>query len=300
MELRHLKSLVAVAECESFTRAAQSLQLTQAGVSKHIAALEENVGTPLLERSGRSVRLTQAGSRLYAYARQILDLVELARRELGVSDRMVEGPLRIAASTVPAQSLVPELLAQFHELYPQVRESVTVSDSSAAMQAVEEGQADVGLVGELPYSASVQARAIADDELLLVVSPEHPLAKSRKVTPQRLRSEPIVVREPGSGSRRCVERALDSVGLCAGDMTIAMEMNSNEAIRGAVERGVGAAFLSRVVVAQALAEKKLALVDVKGLHVRRHLFLISSARRPLPPAGRAFLEFAERWRPRQR
>jgi DNA-binding transcriptional LysR family regulator len=296
MELRYLTSFAAVVECEGFTRAAESLELTQAGVSKHVAALEQEVGTPLFDRGGRTVRLTEAGTRLYGYARKILDLIEEARQAMGLVETAVAGPLRIAASTVPASSLLPDLLADFHELFPQVRESVAVSDSSAATRAVEEGQADVGLVGELPVSSQVQAQAIADDELVLVVSPAHPLAGSRRIAPARLRGEPLVVREPGSGSRRCVERALDSVGLSSSELTIAMEMNSNEAIRGAVERGVGAAFLSRSVVSREVTEHKLALVGVQGLHVKRHLFLISDTRRPLPPAGRAFLEFAARWR----
>lgn len=295
MELRYLLSFVTVVECSGFTRAADRLRLTQAGVSKHIAALEAEIGAPLLERSGRRVRLTATGSRLYPRARKILELLDEARRDVGLPATVVEGPLRIAASTVPAQSLVPQLVAEFHELHPQVRELVTVSDSAMAIRAVEQGNSDVGIVGELPGSSQLQSRPIADDELLLVVSPRHPLGKSRRITPQRLKSESLIVREGGSGSRQCVERALDAVGLSLAEMTVAMEMNSNEAIRGAVERGAGAAFLSRVIVAEAVAERRLLPINVSGLRVRRHLFLVTNASRVLPAAGRAFVEFADQW-----
>lgn len=300
MEFRHLRSFVTVVECEGFTRAAERLAITQAGVSKHVAALEEEIGQPLLERSGRQWRPTAVGARLYSHARRVLDLIEEARRDLGMKRTIIEGPLRIAASTVPARSIVPELVAQFHELHPAVREVVIVSDSSIAIRAVCSGEADVGIVGELPDSSQLLSKPIAEDELVLVVSPQHPLAKSRKIGLAQLKRQAIIVREAGSGSRRCVERALDAGGCSASDMTVAMEMNSNEAILGAVERGVGAAFLSREVIAEALAEKRLVPVTVQGVKIRRHLFLISDAQRVLPAAGRSFLEFAGRWSRRPR
>ncbi|MEX2120936.1 MAG: selenium metabolism-associated LysR family transcriptional regulator [Pirellulales bacterium] len=292
MDLRQLQTFATAIECESFTSAARALNISQAGVSKHIAALEEELDVPLFLRSGRLSPPTDAGRRLYEFARKILDLVDQARQDLGQPAAHVKGTLRIAASTVPAQCLLPRLLSGFRARYPEVRESVTVSDSAQAIEAVKSASADVGIVGELPHSASLNAWAIADDELVLVVAPTHPLAAKGTLSVRQLQKEPIIVRELGSGSRNCVERALDGAGLAAADLKVAMEMNSNETIRAAVEQGVAAAFLSRATIERELAEGRLVPVRVAGVRPRRHLYVISDPLRVPHAASRAFLMFA--------
>ncbi len=293
MDLRHLETFAAAAEHGSFTRAAQSLSITQAAVSKHVAALEEQLQVTLFERSGRSMALTEAGQRLYDHARRIFDLMDEAALDLGQAAASVHGTLRIAASSVPAQSLVPKLLAEFHELYPDVHESVVVSDSAEATAAVENAAAEVGIVGEMPNSPRIRARPIADDELVLVVSPHHPLAVRRKVTLAELRQAPLIVREAGSGSQHCVERALDAAGLAPGQLQVAMQMNSIDAIRAAVASGAGAAFLSRDTVQRDVDDGRLVPVPVQGVRARRQLYLITNIKRIPTPAGRAFATFVE-------
>lgn len=293
MELRHLRTFAAAAERESFTRAAESLELTQAAVSQQVAALEKELDAKLFERQGRGVQLTEQGRRLYGYARQILDLVAEASRPVGEAEQDLSGNLRIATSTVPSEWLLPELLAEFRALWPHVRESLAVSDSSVATAAVEAGEADVGFVGELPRSSKLVAMAVAEDELVLVVAADHPLAGKGTTTLKQLRREALIVREPGSGSRRCVERALEEHGLSPAQLTIAMEVNSNDAIRAAVERGVGVAFLSQRANRHTIG---LAPVKIRGFRPRRQLYVISDPRHiPLTPA-RQFLEFVEQWR----
>jgi DNA-binding transcriptional LysR family regulator len=293
MDLRHLQTFAAAAEHGSFTRAAQSLSVTQAAVSKHIAALEEQLQVTLFERSGRSMSLTEAGQRLYDYARRIFDLMDEAARELGQAAASVHGTLRIAASSVPAQSLVPMLLTEFHELYPDVHESVVFSDSAAATAAVENAAAELGIVGEMPNSPRIRARPIAEDELVLVVSPHHPLAVRKKVTLAELRQEPLIVRESGSGSQHCVERALVAAGLAPDELHVAMEMNSIDAIRAAVASGAGAAFLSRSTIQRDVDDGRLVSLPVQGVRARRQLYLITDPKRIPTPAGRAFATFVE-------
>lgn len=292
MELRQLRTFAAAAERESFTRAAESLKLTQAAVSQQVAALEKELGTELFERRGRGVCLTAAGRRLYEYARQILDLVAEASRKVGGAEQHVSGHLRIATSSVPAERLVPELLAAFRVRYPEVRESLTVSDSSVAAAAVLAGEADVGFVGELPDSSTLEAKAVAEDELVLVVAADHPLAGKRTTTLKRLRREALIVREPGSGSRRCLERTLQEHGLPLGELEIALEVNNNDAIRAAVERGVGVAFLSQRDKRHAIG---LATVKVRGFRVRRQLYVIHDPLRILAAPARQFLAVVEEW-----
>ncbi|MBI2477243.1 MAG: LysR family transcriptional regulator [Planctomycetia bacterium] len=296
MEMRHLQTFAVAAESQSFTRAAEALGLTQAAVSQHISALERELGTALFDRGPRSVTLTDTGRRVYEHASTILRLVDDIHREAGQAHAEVSGTLKIASSTVPSEWLLPELLVKFRKLYPEVQESVSVSDSAAAIHAVESGAAEVGLVGELPRAANLCAKSIAQDELTLVVAPDHEFARTKHIEPDDLRGQPLIVREPDSGSRRCVEQALSKAGLATTDLRFSMEVNSNDAIRAAVERGVGISFLSTQAVAREIQDKRLISVDIKGVRAVRDLYLITDPQRLPTRVARAFLEFLDDWR----
>jgi DNA-binding transcriptional LysR family regulator len=294
MEIRHLQTFAAAARHASFTRAGRSLGITQAAVSQHIAALEKELAVRLFDRIKRSVVLTPAGERLNEYALKIIDLHDAAMRALRGADGVLSGSLRIAASTVPAEVLLPELLAKFRQKHPHVRETVHIADSAAATRAVETGEADLGIVGEKPPGKTLAVRPIGHDELVLVVAATHPIAARRRISAAQLRGLPLVIREPGSGSRRCLERALADLGVSLRDLSVTMEMNSNESIRQAATRGLAAAFLSRATIKTELASGKLVQIAVTGLHAARELYLISNPKHPPTAAAKAFLDFAER------
>ncbi len=293
MEFRHLQSFAAAAERQSFTRAAESLGLTQAAVSQHVAALEKSLNVLLFQRVGRTVVLSAAGRRLHSHARNILDLVDEASRDVGQVDAEMTGTLRIATSTVPAELVLPSLLAEFRQLHPKVREKVTVSDSGSAAESVALGEADLGFVGELPRRSQLRSRTVRTDKLVLVVSPQHAFSRSKRTTVSRLRREPLIVREPGSGSRRCVEQALEAQGLPPGELSIVMETNSNDAIRAAVENGLGAAFLSRATISHEIDEGRLVPVSVAGVRPMRKLYLITASDSVPSTVVREFLSFAD-------
>lgn len=292
MELRHLQTFAAAARLGSFTRAGRSLGITQAAVSQHIAALEKELSRRLFDRVKRSVTLTPTGERLVEYATKILDLHDAAQRDIRGGDGALSGSLRMAVSTVPAEVLLPELLATFHQQHPQVHEAVHIADSAATIRAVERGEADVGIVGEKPTGKTLFARTIGRDELILVAAASSPLSGRRRISAKQLRQTPMILREPGSGSRRCVERALADIGLSLRDLTVAMEMNANDSIRQAVSRGLAAAFLSRAIIQKELAAGTLVQITVAGLRAARELYLISNPNHPVTPATKAFLDFA--------
>lgn len=291
MQFTALKSFTAAAQCRSFTKAAHSLGITQSAVSQQIATLERDLGIPLFDRVGRRVVLTEQGQRLLDYAHRILALVEEAQREVGGGVTKVQGPLRIASSTIPAESVLPDILAAFREQFPDVFEQITISDSRDALQAVSQGDVEVAFVGEQPHQAGLSVEPIGTDELLLVASPAHSLAKQGSLTVKGLLSESVIVRERGSGSRHCVEQALHAHDVFPDDLTIVMEANSNEAIRAAVERGAGVAFLSRHIVSDSLAAGRLQQIRVRGLDTVRTLYLVTATDRAPSLAMRAFLDF---------
>jgi len=297
--MRHLHTFVLAAELRSFTRAADALGVTQAAVSQQVAALEKELSVSLFQRTSRAVVPTEAGRTLYEYARRIVDLAEDARDAITSTPSIVQGILRIAASTVPSEWLLPELLVEFRQLYPRVQELVSVSDSTSAIRAVDSGEAELGIVGELPRATTLQVQAIARDELTLVVPPSHTFASAKTISLGELRREPLILREPSSGSRRCVEQALSRAGLSPNDLNITLEVNSNEAIRAAVERGVAIAFLSTQAVAREIADGRLVPVPIDGFTAERSLYLVADPQRMPTRVARAFFDFLDRWQRRQ-
>jgi len=297
MEMRHIHTFVIAAESQSFTRAAGILGLTQAAVSQHVAALEKELHVALFDRGSRSVTLTETGRRVYDHAREILGLVHRIHEAAAQPPSPVRGTIRIASSTVPSEWLLPELLVRFRERYPEIQQWVSVSGSAVAIRAVESGDTEVGFVGELPRAASLCAKPVAHDELTLVVAPGHDFARAKKIKAEALLGQPLIVREPGSGSRRCVEEALSEAGVPAAELTISMEVNSNEAIRAAVERGVGVSFLSTRAIAREIQDERLIPITIEGVKAVRDLYVVTDPQRMPARVVRAFLDFLNEWEP---
>jgi DNA-binding transcriptional LysR family regulator len=290
-ELPHLSTFVRAAERGSFTAAASAAGITQAAVSQRIALLERELRVSLFDRKAGKIALTEAGQRLYEYARRILDLHEQARRDLGGLHPPISGDLSIAASSVPGECFLPALLAAFQAEYPRVHLRATVSDSGSAIKEVEKGRAALGLIGRKPEESTLEARPIGKDSLVLIVHLGHPWARRRLVSLDALAGEPLIIREPGSGSRCVLERSLERAGRSLAGLNVTLELGSNAAIKDAVKRGLGVAFLSRLAVERELRTKELRAVAVEGLCLKRDFYLIYHRRRPLAPAARVFLHF---------
>jgi DNA-binding transcriptional LysR family regulator len=290
-DLPHLTTFVAVAEQGSFTAAAADLSVTQAAASQRIAALESALRVTLFNRRSGRISLTDAGQRLYQYARQILDLHRQARAEISGFQPIVTGDLPLASSSVPGECFLPALLSAFHAKYPGVHVQATVSDSSAAMQDVVTGRAMLGLVGQKADKPNLECRLIGSDSLVLVVATSHRLASRKRIGVNALVGEPLIIRERGSGSRCALEEGLQRSGTSLAGMNIALELGSNAAIKNALKRGLGIAFLSRLAVQRELDAGELRAVAVSGLSLNRHFYLVHHRRHPLSPAASAFLHF---------
>jgi DNA-binding transcriptional LysR family regulator len=293
-QLPNLETFTRAAELNSFTAAARALGLTQAAVSQRVQALERALGVPLFDRRGGRVLLTEAGRRLHGYGQRILELHRQARQE--VSGRAVppSGELSLAASSVPGEHLLPALLAAFHDKHPHVRVRVTVADTGAVLRQVEHGEAHLGLVGGKGDSPHLVYRCFACDRLVLVVPAGHPWGRRRRASLEQLCTQPLILREAGSGSRWCLEQALARSGKSARDLNVALELGSNEAIKEAVRRGVGLAVLSsRAVAREARPGGPLHTLQVTGLALKRQMFAVWDRRRALPIPAHLFLDLLE-------
>jgi DNA-binding transcriptional LysR family regulator len=291
-ELPHLATFAAVAERGSFTAAASALGITQAAVSQRIGALENELRVALFNRRHGTISLTEAGERLYPYARQILGLHAQARADVSGYRPTVTGELPIAASSVPGECYLPELLSSFHEQYPGVHVQATVSDSSAVIREVVKCRATLGLVGQQADVPSLEYQPLGGDRLVLVVPPGHRLARRKRVALEALAHEPLIIRERGSGTRCALENGLQRRGTKLAALNVALELGSNAAIKDAIRRGLGVAFLSGLAVKRELGAGELRAVSVSGLSLDRRFFLVHLRRRPLTTAASAFMNFA--------
>jgi LysR family transcriptional regulator, low CO2-responsive transcriptional regulator len=289
-QLPHLATFATAAETGSFTAAGQTLRLTQAAISQRIQALERNLGLALFRREAGHVLLTEVGQRLYGYAQRILSLHREAREAVTGDKPPIIGELSLAASSVPGEHLLPVALSVFGQKYPHVQVRATVTDSRTVLHQVEHGQAHVGLLGMKEENAHLEFRGFARDRLVLVVPQQHPWARKRRVTLKQLLGQPLIVREAGSGSRSCLEQALAQAGYPPHKLRVALVLGSNEAIKEAVVRGIGAAVLSTRVVEKAVQEGLLHAVEVTGLSLEREMFVVRDRRRVLPIPAQLFLD----------
>lgn len=293
MDLRQLEVFVSVAEFGSFSKAAESLFLTQPTVSEHIRALEEELGVRLLDRLGRGAVPTKAGQLLLSHARQILQLHREARQALEQFQGRMSGELVVGASTIPGEYVLPFLIGRFKEKYPDISISLLIGDTQRALDWLLEGKVEVAVVGAQIAHRSLQYTELMPDELVLVVSSAHPWHGKKTVTLDAVRAEPLIVRERGSGSRHALERALGEVGLDLGAFRVVGEIGSTEAIKQAVKAGVGISLISKRAVEDECRANLLWCVKVKDLRVSRFFYHATHrgrTRSPLAEAFRAFLQ----------
>ena len=288
-QLPYLETFAEAADRGSFTAAARSLGLTQAAVSQRIQKLEVILRTPLFRREAGGAALTDAGRQLHEYARRILDLTDEARTAVTGVKSDARGELLIAASSVPGQHLLPMTLAAFQARHPRVDVRVSVSDTEDVLRRVEQGKAHLGLVGGQGGGSQLEFRRFACDELVLVVPKGHPWWRKKRATVSELLTQPLIQRERGSGSRRCLERSLERLGVTASSLNVVLELGSGEAIKEAVLQGVGLAVVSRRTVEHDVAAGRLRAVRVEALTLDREIYLVRDRRRVLPRPALLFL-----------
>jgi DNA-binding transcriptional LysR family regulator len=252
MTLEQLRVFVAVAERQHVTRAAAVLNLTQSAVSAAIAALEARHGTKLFHRVGRGVELTEAGALFLVEARAILARVEAAGLVLSELGNLKRGTLAVHASQTIASYWLPRHLVAFRRQYPGIDIRLTISNTAQVAAAVHEGAADLGFIEGMIEDPMLVKQQVARDQLVIVVGTEHAWSTIDRLEPDRLIETDWVLREPGSGTRSTFEAALQGLGLSPGASRLTLELPSNEALRAAVEAGLGATAISAFVAAPSL------------------------------------------------
>ncbi len=283
-EPHHLQTFLAVLEHGGFSRAAAALRVGQSTVSLQIRALEEAAGTRLLDRLGREVRLTPAGKVLRGYAARLLTLHDEAVARVRHEETDARGRVVVTASSIPAEYVLPEVLGAFRAAHPLVEVSIEVADSERALDALLSHQCDIALVGARPTDRRVSYSAVATDEVILVGPKDNRWAPSGRLSRAEFQKVPLVLREPGSGTRQTVAPFL--MKHAAGRL----DVGSTEAVKRFVLAGLGLGFSSRLAVADELADGRLVEVNLPGLPARRNLYIASTKGVTLPAAAEALME----------
>lgn len=289
MTLDQIRIFLAVAEAQHVTRASEKLGLTQSAVSAAIAALEQQHNVKLFDRIGRGIALTQAAEALIPQAQNLLREAETTRHVLGDLAQDTRGSLRIQASQTVASYWLPSRLMQLRDQHPGVQIDLHVGNTAQAAAAVSEGRADLGFVeGALPDS-DLHRQVVARDELVLVMSRDHPMARTDRFEAEDYVQMQWVLREPGSGTRSETEAHLAEMGLSVSNLDIAMEFPSNEAVLAAVASGPQVSMLSARAVGAAKG-RGLAMRRVTWApHPARVFAVLSHPKRYKTRAARALL-----------
>jgi DNA-binding transcriptional LysR family regulator len=290
MDTRQLAAFCAVVEKKSFSQAAERLGVTQPAVSLQIRALEKRLGVQLLDRSGRRIEPTEAGTRLYRNAQRLLAAEEQLLEELTADDR-IAGRFELGASTGPGGSVVPVLLAEFAAAHADVSVALTVADTNRIVELVADRALELGIVGFAHRHRSVTFEPLFRDEVVLACPAGHRFA-GKSITLDELRGETLMLMQEGAGVREAIEDELRRAGARLRDFDVRLELGLQESVRTAVEAGFGVTFISRSAIEAALAAGTLTEAHVEGLEPSREIFLVRASGRPSTRVAEAFLEHA--------
>ena len=290
MNINHLAIFHAVAEEGGMSRAAERLCISQPAVSKQVQELEAALGVTLLDRLPRGVRLTDAGETLAGYARRLFAVEAEAARAMREVKGLAQGRLTIGASLTIGDYLLPAVLGEYHRKFPGIALSLEIANTRVIQKKLLESALDVGLTegfaGGFAEDAALTAEVFGEDELVAVVSPDHTLLKQSAVTAAQFCAEPVLLREPGSGTREVAERALARLGIA---VTPALSLGSTEAIKRSVAAGLGVTILSRLALDLELKMGLLRLLPLSDLTITRPLHVVRERGRSESAAVQAFL-----------
>lgn len=281
-----------VAEQLSFRKAAEGLYLTQPAVSLQIKALEEELGVVLFTRNGAHVGLTPAGVALLEHADESARLLQKAQDAMAGFSGTQGGALSLGASTTIAQYVLPRLLSEFCALYPRVHPTLMSGNTERIVTAIEEEKIVLGFIEGPPHSRNLALQPFLEDELVLLAPAAHEWAEQQQIAPADLAAAPLLMRERGSGTRQIIELALERHHLRRGSLNVVMELDSTEAIKSAVEAGLGVGFVSRWAIARdARLGPAFRIVEIRGLRLRRHFVVIAPKRPEISGPAAEFRNF---------
>jgi LysR family transcriptional regulator, transcriptional activator of the cysJI operon len=259
---RRLQVFYTVAKLLSFTKAADALHMTQPAVTFQVRQLEDYFNTRLFDRTHNRVSLTEAGRAVYEYAERIFEMYAEMENSVRELTGDVSGALTLGASTTVAEYMLPSLLGDFKRKYPEINIRLKVSNSEGIVSMVENNIIDLGVVESPVTNRNLLVEVCRVDQLVLIVPPGHALAGRKSVRMEEVLPYPFICREEGSGTREVIVEHMASEGIDKNALGVCLELGSPEAIKGAVEAGMGLSILSRATIDKELALKRLVAIPL--------------------------------------
>jgi len=289
---RRLQVFHAVAKQLSFTKAAEALFMTQPAVTFQIKQLEEQFNTRLFDRAQGRISLTPAGQIALEYAERILALSAELDTRLKEMNGQAAGPLLIGASMTIGEYVLPRLIGEFKARFPAVAPTLFVGNSEAVQDRVAERTLDIGFIEGDSHLSSLLSEVCCEDELQVVCTPSHPLAKQTSVRPESLTEHAYINREAGSGTRAVIDHYLQNAGVSPESLNVVVELGSPEALKGLAATGLGFAIMSRVIVAKELELGQLVQIPLRPPLIRNFSLVYPKERFHSRLVG-SFLQFAK-------
>lgn len=287
LTFRQIEVFNAVARLQNYTRAAEALHMSQPAVSMQVKQLEESVGLPLFEQVGKKVHLTDAGRYMREYGRHFADLLEEADEVFEAIKGVERGTLSISVATT-ASHFATRLLAEFTKRHAGITISLDITNREALRRQLENNEPDLVIMGQPPEGVEVEAEAFMDNPLVMIAPSDYPLAEEKQIELVHFEDERFVVREAGSGTRSAIERFFTGHEV---SFHTGIEMTSNEAIKQAVEAGLGLGIVSIHTLELELQTERLRVLDVKGFPIQRHWYIMQRTGKRLSPAAQEFKSF---------
>lgn len=285
--LKQLQIFEAVASRQSYTEAARQLFLTQPAVSMQVKQLEEQAGLPLFDRLGKQVALTHAGEELLHYARNIQQQLDEAGQVLEEMKGLKRGRLHLSMAST-ANYFAPQLLAAFHQQYPDAKVQLDVTNRSGLIEAVRNNATDMAIMGRPPQGLDLVGIPFMENPLVIIAPPSHPLARRKMIRLRELADEPFIVREGESGTRIATERFFAEHGI---QLVTGMEMNRSEAVKQAVMAELGLGIVSLHTINMELALKHLVVLKVEDFPIMRHWHIVHRNGKRFAAIPEAFKQF---------
>ena len=287
-----LRVFLSVARNRSFTKASRELHITQPAVSKHIRELEEHYKTRLFDRTGNNITLTEEGEVMYAHAERIMEEYNLLEFDMNQLSGTFSGELKLGASTTISHYVIPTLLSLFIKRYPDIKLNLISGNTREVEAALTEGRIDLGMVEGNHHDPGLRYTRFMDDEIVLTTRTDSIYGKLDEITPERLSSIPLVLREYGSGTLEVIEDRLSAHHMKLSSMNIVLHLGSTESIKAFLSLNDCAALVSIRSIFKELQAGTLKIIDIEGVDFKRTFRFISQHGAPKPIAEQ-FIRFTE-------
>jgi DNA-binding transcriptional LysR family regulator len=292
----YLKTFLTVARTHSFSTAAKELGTSQGTVSHHMAALEEYFDAKLFKRTANGVEVTEAGATFKETAEKILQEAQDAKAKISSAKQNLSGTIKIAASTIPEEHIIPSLIAEFQKRHPDVKFKIKAEDSLTSLYSLLANNVDFATVGTIQgYEEKFDYIQVGQEELVLIVPCNHELAKYDSFKLTEIVKYPFINREETSGTRKEVERMLENNKLPIELLKVALELGSTESVITAVSEGRGISIISSIAAKKAQAASLVKIIKIKEAKNPRKLY-IARQKRPFIKISEAFWEFCKEYR----